>query len=95
VWLKGICAEVLASEDVNTGVYCDSQSAIHLSKHQVFHERSKHIDVRLHYIREIVQSGEVSLTKIASSKNPADMLTKPLPSVKFVLCKDLTGVTTL
>lgn len=95
MWLIGICADVLVSEDVNTVVYCDSQNVIHLSKHQVFHERSKHIDVRLHYIREIVQSGEVSLTKIASSKNPADMFTKPQPSVKFVLCKDLTRVTTL
>ena len=72
-----------------------SVTTVHLSKHQVFHERSKHIDVRLHYIREIVQSDKVSLTKIASSKNSADMLTKPLPSVKFVLCKDLTEVTTL
>ena len=94
IWLKGICAELLAMDEVNTSVHCDSQSAIHLSKHQVFHERSKHIDVRMHFIRDTVQSGIISLCKIPTSENPADMLTKPLPSVKFKLCMDLTGITT-
>ena len=58
IWLKGITEE----SAMNRGkvvVYCDNQSAIHLAKNQSFHERSKHIDVRLHFVRDIVVAGEI------------------------------------
>lgn len=45
--------------------------------------------MRFHYIRDIVESGEISVLKIHTSKYLADMLTKPLPAPKFVLCIDL------
>lgn len=68
---------------------CDSSSALCLAKHQVFHERSKHIDVRLHFIREKVEEGEVEVFKVATAVNPADMLTKALPREKLELCRKL------
>lgn len=76
-------------------VHCDSQSVIHLTKHQVFHERSKHIDVKIHFVRDIVNSGEVRIQKISTDHNPANMLTKPVPSSKFQHCLDLVHVTEL
>lgn len=45
-------------------VFCDSQGAIHLLKHQVFHLRSKHIDLRLHFVREVIESEAVIVVKI-------------------------------
>ena len=72
-------------------IHCDSQSAIHLAKHQMYHERTKHIDVKLHFIREVVDSGAVRIMKIASEDNPADMLTKSLPRYKFEKCLNLVG----
>lgn len=55
-------------------VFCDSQSAIHLTKNNRYHDKTKHIDVRRHFIRDIVVAGEIAVEKIHTSKNPADML---------------------
>lgn len=71
---------------------CDNNSALCLAKHKVYHERSKHIDVRLHFIREGIERGEVKVFKIHTDDNPADMLTKPLSRDKFEKCKDLVNV---
>ena len=77
VWCK-------RQEAVSIG--CDNQSALSLAKHQVYHEKSKHIDVRLHFIREEIEKGKVKVFKVHTSENPADMLTKPLSKEKFQLC---------
>lgn len=58
IWLKGLTSELLGSI-VHTTLMCDSQSAIHLSKNQAHHERTKHIDVRHHFIREILDKKEI------------------------------------
>lgn len=82
LWLKGL-AEELGFEQRQVVVYCDSQSAIHLTKNTVFHEGTKHIDVRLHFIRHIISKREVTESKIATEVNPADILTKVIPLSKF------------
>ncbi|GJT56509.1 retrovirus-related pol polyprotein from transposon TNT 1-94 [Tanacetum coccineum] len=64
-------------------MHSDSQSAIHLAKNQVYHARTKHIDVRYHFIREILEEGGVRIQKIHTSKNPADMLTKVVAEIKI------------
>ena len=64
-------------------MFCDSQSAIHLAKNQVYHARMKHIDVRYHFVREIIEEGEVLVQKIKTDDNPADMLTKVVTMIKF------------
>ena len=73
-------------------IHSYSQSALHLAKHQVFHERSKHIDVKLHFVRDIVSKGEVKIEKVSTEDNPADMMTKPLSSNKFSHCLRLVNI---
>ena len=73
-------------------VRCDSNSSICLAKHQNFHERSKHIDVRLHFIRDEVDKGGVKIEKVSTDHNVADMLTKALKKSKFKYCLDLVGI---
>lgn len=73
---------------------CDNQSTIHLMKHQLFNERSKHISVKLHFARDIIEKGTVSVKKVSTDDNAADMLTKPLPSNKFRYCSDLVQLKT-
>ena len=73
-------------------LHCDSQSAIYLAKNQVYHARTKHIDVRFHKIRELVSSGELLLGKVHTSENTADMLTKPVTADKFKHCLDLVNI---
>ncbi|GJV04765.1 retrotransposon protein, putative, ty1-copia subclass [Tanacetum coccineum] len=79
IWLKGLLIELgvnLRSVVVN----CDNQSAIHLSRNAMFHERTKHINVRYHFIREIVESKEIEVAKIGTKNNAADAFTKVVPA---------------
>ena len=82
IWLKGITEELVMYKG-KVVVYCDNQSAIHLAKNQSFHERSKHIDVRLHFVRDIIAVGEIGVGKVPTKDNPSDMLTKSLNVTKF------------
>lgn len=59
-------------------LYCDNQGAIALSNNPVQHQRSKHIDVRYHFIREAIQNGKVQLFYVPSEENIADVFTKPV-----------------
>ena len=67
-------------------VYCDSQSGIYLAKNQTFHERTKHIDIKFHFVREIIGSGKLNLEKTNTDHNSTDALTKALPGPKFLHC---------
>ncbi|KAH9658397.1 hypothetical protein KPL70_023479 [Citrus sinensis] len=91
IWLKSMTTELGAKQESVT-VYSDSQSAIHLSKNQSHHERTKHIDVKLHFVRLEVSRGAVKLLKIHTEENPTDMLTKVVPTAKFILCMNLAGI---
>ena len=81
-WLKGLALEMgLAQQAIR--VYSDSQSALLLAQNFVYHVRMKHIDIRYHQIRELVEEDEVELVKIHTKKNPVDALTKVLPQDSF------------
>ncbi|KAG8481510.1 hypothetical protein CXB51_026364 [Gossypium anomalum] len=88
IWLKGLFSELNEDLQINT-VFCDSQSAIFLTKDQMFHERTKHIDVRYHFVRDIIARGDIVVSKISTHENPADMMTKSLPITKFEHCLNL------
>ena len=91
IWLKGFFNELTIGKQP-ISLFCDSQSAIYLSKNQMFHERTKHTDVRYHFVRDIFIKGDLSIMKISTDKNPADMMTKPLPQDKFLLCQQIVGL---
>ena len=89
--LIGLIKELGVMQEIIT-VYYDNQSAIQLSKNQVFYERTKHIDVKLHFIREELSKGSVNIHKISTDENPSDMITKSLLSSKFDHCLELIGL---
>ncbi|KAL5538278.1 hypothetical protein UlMin_045948 [Ulmus minor] len=91
MWLKGLVGELGCMHD-KVEVFCDNQSSIHLTKNQMFHERTKHIDIKLHFIRDVVSQGTVSVEKIYTDENPSDMMTKPVTGAKFKVYLDLLGV---
>lgn len=79
-----------SAENVETVIMCDNSSAIQLSKHPVFHGKSKHIEVRFHYLRELVNDGVVKLCHCSTENQVADIFTKPLKLKQFLkLCKML------
>ena len=90
---SGLFSE-LEIEQKHIKVHCDSHSAIHLAKNQVYHARTKHIDVRYHLVREILEEGEIIIQKIRTTENPADMMTKVVTAVKFKHCLDLVNIIT-
>ena len=91
LWLRGLFGELTLQQGVTT-IFCDSQSAIHLTKDQMYHERTKHIDVKYHFIRDVIADKKVLVQKINTKDNPADMFTKALPVYKFKQCLDLIGL---
>ena len=91
ICLKGLFSEL--SEDLQiTTVFCDSQSAMFLTKDQMFHEKTKHNDVQYHFVREIIARGDIVVSKVSTHHNPADMMTKSLFVAKFEHCLNLVGV---
>jgi hypothetical protein len=59
----------------------------------MFHERTKHIDIRYHFIRDVIaRGGVIKVRKIRTHDKPVDMMTKPVPTVKFELCSSLVGI---
>jgi len=87
MWLKGLVSELLGLEVKATLLY-DSQSAIHLSKNQAHHERTKHIDVRLHFIREMIENKSILLSKVAGENNAADIYESSSSSQASALFED-------
>ncbi|CAM8978582.1 unnamed protein product [Rhodiola kirilowii] len=86
LWLTGIVGEIEAKNPV-PHLHMDIQSALYLCKDPVYHERSKHIDVRYDFIRDKIDSNEIVLKKIFGDINPADFGIKIVPTNKFVYCR--------
>jgi hypothetical protein len=73
-------------------VKMDNQSAISLSKNLVLHDRSKHIKIRYHFIRECVEHGEIHLEFVGMQDQLANILMKPLAKVRFQDLRKRIGV---
>jgi hypothetical protein len=92
VWLWKLLAGLFDQELETTLIHCDNQSCVKLSNNPVFHDRSKHIEIKYHFIQDMVQKGAVKLQYISTDEQIADILTKPLSREKFVYFRDKLGV---
>jgi len=86
IWLQGLLDDLRIEQDL-LKINCDSMSAIYLAKNQVYHARTKHIDVRFHFVLEILDEGDIELLKIHTKENPADMLTNVVSGVTLHIVK--------
>lgn len=89
-WLKGVTNELELISTVLI-LYSDSQSVIHLSN-SGFYERTKHIDVRLHFFRHVMANGWIKMEKMSTKDNLIDIMTNVVPVRKFKLTLDLLKV---
>ena len=92
VWLRKLFSELFGHALDTIVIFCDKWSGIRLSENSVFDDRSKHIDIRYHFIRDMVQRGSVRLHHIGTNEQVADILTKLLGKVKFLTFRENLGI---
>ncbi|XP_014503350.1 uncharacterized protein LOC106763698 [Vigna radiata var. radiata] len=91
-WLTYLLHDFHVAHTSPALIYCDNQSSIQIASNQVFHERTKHIDIDCHIIREKVHAGLMKLLPISTTMQIADILTKLLPPPTFQLLRSTLGL---
>ena len=91
IWMKKFLNELELLQD-SYYLLCDSQSAINLIKNASFHSKSKHIDIRYNWIRDVLKEKLLQLEKIHTDENGSDILTKTLSKEKFEFCHEAAGM---
>ncbi|OIT38695.1 retrovirus-related pol polyprotein from transposon tnt 1-94 [Nicotiana attenuata] len=92
IWLRSLLEELHQPQKDATKIFVDNKSAIELAKNPVFHERSKHIDTRYHFIRDCISNKVVELEHVKSQDQIADIFTKPLKIEVFQKLRMALGV---
>ena len=92
VWLRKLFSELFGHVLDTTVILCGNQSGIRLSENLVFHDQSKDIDIRCHFIQDMVQQVSVRLNHIGTDEQVIDILTKPLGKVKFLTFRENLGI---
>lgn len=91
LWLKQLDDELFGTcKPIN--ISCDNQSMIKLVENNGYSARTKHIDIRHHFVKENVFEKKIVLHYVSTEKNPADALTKPLCKPKFGWCRNAIGL---
>lgn len=92
LWLKALLSDLTAPVITPIVIYIDNQSAIKLIKNPEFHKRTKHIDIKFHFIREKYMEKQIDPRYVASSAQLADIFTKPLPKERFRNLREAIGI---
>ncbi|GAB2274840.1 hypothetical protein Dimus_039096 [Dionaea muscipula] len=92
LWLRQFLAELKVEQGDPTVIFVDNQSAIAIAKNPVYHDRSKHIDVRFHFLRDAVANDVVKLEHVKTQDQLADLLTKPLATQVFTRFRSMIGL---
>ena len=89
IWLRHLLQELRFGKDEQMKLICDNQAALHIASNPVFHERTKHIEVDCHFIREKIASGCMATSFVNSNDQLADIFTKSLrgPRIKYICNK--------
>ena len=76
-------------------IFCDNKSVINISKNPMMHSKTKHIAIKYHFVRELVQDKEIKLEYVRTKEQIADIFTKRLPKDAFLYLRGKLGVTPL
>ena len=94
-WLSQLMHDITGKSGTPMLLYGNNQGSLTLSQDPKFHGRTKHIQLRYHYIREYVENKSIQLQYVPTEDMPADMLTKSLLRAKHLHCKVQLGITTI
>lgn len=93
IYLRSLLVEIgLCREDFKLNVYCDNLGAQQLARNPVFHARTKHIDIKMHHVREVVKKGEIDISYISTNDMVADIFTKNLCRIKHIKFVNMLGL---
>ncbi|XP_066319982.1 secreted RxLR effector protein 161-like [Miscanthus floridulus] len=92
VWLRRLLGELTGMKAHPPALMVDNQTAIALVKNPVLHDRSKHIDVKFHFLRDYVDRGQIVIEFVETGRQLADILTKPLGRLRLMELKEMIGM---
>jgi hypothetical protein len=91
LWMKKLLCDYGFTQDTMV-IHCDNTSAINISKNPVQHSQTKHIDIRHHFICDLIESREVALMFIPTENQLVDILTKPFDGNRFEFLRKAIGI---
>lgn len=83
VWLTQLLTDLQVQMTTPALIFCDNEVVVHIASNPVFHERTKHIEIDSHFLRDKLVQGAIKLLPVQTQSQPADVFTKPLPSPSF------------
>ena len=92
LWLKKILIDLKLEQKESTEILVDNQAAITISHNPVFHGKTKHLNIKLFFLREVQKDGAIVLVYCKTEDQAADIFTKPLPVSKFEFPRTKLGV---
>ena len=95
VWLQGILSEFDLGSTLSTVLFCDNKSSIKISMDTVTKQRTKHVEIHMHYIRELVHDKTIILQYCLIDEQIADIFTKRFSENKFTYLRSLLGMSSL
>ena len=90
--MRNLLADIGFQQNAPTCVKEDNQGAMCLAKNPKDHNRTKHIDIKFHYTRQLITSKELRLEHVPTGKMVADTMTKGLPKPKFTEFRSVMGI---
>lgn len=91
-WFRQLLEDIGRAQEGSTPLWTDNQGAMALTKNPEYHRRTKHIDVRYHFIRDEQETGTVTVGFVPTDEQPADMLTKSLSGPGLINCRKMSNM---
>ena len=92
VWLRWLLSDMGVTYSSPTPLYCDNKSAIQIAHNSVFHERTKHIEIDCHFVRQHLQSGTITLPFVSTTLQLTDFFTKTHTTARFRFLLDKLSI---
>lgn len=92
LWIRRLCRELEVEDCLKLKILVDNQSCMKITENDKFSNRTKHIDTKYHFIKDLAANGDLELLYVNTTENIADMMTKPLGGIKIAEHRSAAGL---